>query len=240
MDLKSVHHVFHILFTHATDTLSYTSILDLMENDQEQAVLTELRNSNLLETKNELFRIPLENRIPLLELGLRLGGDLERLASYLTWQEFEAFCKTITVANRFRSYVNVRFTTVWNKKRYEIDVLAFKRPYILGIDAKHWQIHTGSAAALRNALKSQYTRLENLVQVLPDKIIDFQINQWGEATVYPIIVSLFDQNIKIQPHGVIVPVFKLNSFLLGFEANLDLLPFIQVKLPTIKNLTEYY
>ncbi|MHA1712806.1 MAG: hypothetical protein ACTSW4_02000 [Candidatus Ranarchaeia archaeon] len=179
-------------------------------------------------------------RLELLPLGFEYGATYEDLAPYLTWHEFEAFCRYIVESHGFICHLNYRFTVPSNKKRYEIDVLALRRPYIFGFDAKHWQIRPGSYNALKTSTRQQYERLFALSRILPSRLIELGINQWSSVMIFPMIISLYDQNVEIQQSGVVIPVFKLNRFLSDFHMYTDTIPFISRDLPVQNTLSTFF
>ena len=208
--------------------------------EQLDEILQPFIQQDLVIKNNSQITCKIENRLQLLPIGLAYNADYEDLALYLTWREFEAFCKHIVEHHQFRCFLNFRFTEPTRKKRYEIDILALRPPYILGFDAKHWQIRAGSSSALKKAVDDQYERLFALSQVLPNRLLELGINEWEKVTLYPLIISLYDQKIAVQIRGAVLPVFKLNQFLLDFAEFNDDLPNISRVLPVQNTLRKFF
>lgn len=231
-----------LVLKHPTTHLLLDDIRNELKLDEAgiNEVLDPFISEELITRQENQITCLIENRLRLLPVGLTYHADYEDLALYLTWREFEAFCKQIVEHHQFQCFLNFRFTVPTNKKRYEIDILALRPPYILGFDAKHWQIRAGSNSALKRAIDQQYQRLFALSQVLPSKLLELGINTWEHVNIYPLIVSLYDEKLAIQSKGAILPVFKLNQFLIDFTEFNEELPYISRSLPVQDTLKKFY
>jgi DNA-binding transcriptional MerR regulator len=147
--------------------------------------------------------------------ALKAGMTIEEIAEKLSWKEFESLCSEILEEHDFEVKKNYRFKL---KSWFEIDILATKpfRNYTIGlvIDCKHWGIRKGKKSALKRAALKQEERAKQLKKANTILL--------GRLETFPLIVTLMEEDIKRVENIWIVPIFKLNSFLLNLEEYLDL------------------
>jgi hypothetical protein len=140
---------------------------------------------------------------------LRRGVSFEEATKNLGWQDFEGVVSDAFEANGFRTLRNVRFSH--RKKRHEVDVVALERPRLVAVDCKHWGLRAGKGSALKAASLAQLRRAMDL-GIKAHEIPGMNIGGWGEATIVPCIVTLYEERI-IESGGVlVVPLSKLNAF----------------------------
>ncbi len=145
-----------------------------------------------------------------IELMLREGKGLESIAMDMTWQDFEGIVSEIFSANGFRTFRNFRFSS--KKKRYEIDVVALAPPRVILTDCKHWCIRQGKASSLRAAAVAQSRRAEEFALKMQE-FACLGMERWGEVTIVPIIITLYQESIIENRGTFVIPVFKLNSYI---------------------------
>ena len=133
---------------------------------------------------------------------LREEQDVEELLSKFDWKDFEAAVAEIFEQNGFDTENNVRFS---KERRYEIDVVARKLGDTFCVDCKHWATPKCKRAAAKRAALAQSDRAAAFK--------DFE----GGKDIYPLIVTLLDEDVKFEGGIPIVPVWKLNDFLLNIE-----------------------
>lgn len=144
------------------------------------------------------------------------GFILEDAASSMTWQGFEGMVSEILRMNGFTVEKNLRFMT---GRRYEIDIVAGKNNVLLCIDCKHWKGGRSKRHGYMKAAKDQEARSEELQKFLggnPATGKKFGVAR-KTVDVRPLIVTLLQEDIVKEGDTLIVPVWKLNSFLLEME-----------------------
>jgi len=151
-----------------------------------------------------------ESRMKLAFLLIKAGLDIEAVAKYLDWKEFEAFARDILLYHEFKVYSRVRFKSS-KKKRYELDLLAIRNPIILCIDCKHWSPRAGKKHALKKAVKKQVER--TLAFSKDVDLSKFYIESNDELFLMPLLISWLVEDIKTYQNVPIVPVFQLSFFL---------------------------
>lgn len=134
------------------------------------------------------------------------GQSIEEVIEDLDWQEFEYFCAKILEEHEWNVTKNFRFKT---ESRYEIDILATKGSNALAIDCKRWDDRKGKASQLKIAARKQLERTGEM------RKIKFLFADYSE--LFPVIITWFEENITKEQGVWIVPVFKLNSFLLEID-----------------------
>ena len=104
---------------------------------------------------------------------------------------------------------NFRFKT---RGRHEIDIIATKGVRALSIDCKHWGMRPGKKGQLRVAAEKQMERTRELGK------IRFLDQMERRPITYPLIITWFEEDILKEGDVWIVPISKLNSFLLDVES----------------------
>ena len=142
-----------------------------------------------------------------IRMAISQGRTLDEIAERLDWREFERLCSAILKEHGWKTKNNFRFKT---KARHEIDIVAIKTEMVLLVDCKHWGTRQGKRPQIRAAAGKQVARLEefNKVKFLWRK---------EKQKPYPLIITLFDEDIIREGEVLVVPVFKLNSFLMEIE-----------------------
>jgi Holliday junction resolvase len=133
--------------------------------------------------------------------GLAAGEDIEELLAKYDWKDFERAVAEIFEENGFEAENNIRFSA---DRRYEIDVVARKFKDVFCVDCKRWATPRTKRAAAADAALSQF-----------DRATAFKNREEGK-NIYAMIVTLLDEDIKFEKEVPIVPVWKLNDFLLSF------------------------
>ncbi|MCK5408652.1 MAG: NERD domain-containing protein, partial [Candidatus Heimdallarchaeota archaeon] len=94
---------------------------------------------------------------------LKQGKNASLILEKLDWKGFEHIISTIFDENNYSVLTNFRFKDEFTK--YEIDLLAFKYPYLFAIDCKRHS--TGSSSFLKNSAEKQKERVEILYEQFP-------------------------------------------------------------------------
>jgi hypothetical protein len=150
-------------------------------------------------------RISLED----LKAKMKGGAGIEDLTKELNWKDFEGLVAEVFSANGFRTFRNFRFSS--RKRRYEVDVIALERPRAVVVDCKHWGIRAGKNSALRAAALAHLNRTVELSGKLQE-FPAMNVQDWGEVTAIPMLVTLYQERISENAGVLVVPLFKLNTF----------------------------
>jgi hypothetical protein len=200
-------------------------------------VIQELEESELVSRKDNGMTVvaPIgEDRLKLAIAAVRYGATIEDSASTLTWKEFESFCLKVLEENGYSCYQGFRFKSP-KGNRYECDVVATMNSLILLADCKHY---AGHLRGLNAAVNKHLERVGAFAKSIPTLIRRIpQILEVNQATMVPIIITLFPENIAIVEGTPIVPAFKLNQFLQEFTSNIDDITHIMVEPSRQEKLT---
>lgn len=139
------------------------------------------------------------------------GKPIEEIIEKFDWQEFENLVAKIYENNSFQVKQNFRFKT---KRRYEIDIVAIKNKIILCVDCKEWGKGRYKKSGLISAVKKQEERVMQLENFLKKNLIARQTLKLDvDYKIYPVIVTWLQEELIKENNTFIIPVWKLNSFL---------------------------
>ena len=181
-------------------------------------VLRGLREIGLIECENELIELTSNQRVKLAIHAINQGTDIERVCKVLEWIEFENFTATAFEKNNFAVKRRFRFKAA--QRRWEIDVLAYSEPIIVCVDCKRWRRGWGNSAITKVAA-AQAQRTEVLAQNLQDIQRKIGLTNWKEATLFPVILSLFPGPVKVYDKVPVVPILQLQNFLDEFQGHVQ-------------------
>jgi hypothetical protein len=181
-------------------------------------LLSTLQNAGLLNIKGQLIEADTVNRLNLAIKAFELGSDIEQISDYLRWQEFEEIAAVALKINGHVTKKNLRFKHI--NKRWEIDVVGFRKPLVVCIDCKHWH-HGMKQSNLRKMVELQVKRVEAFAESLPNLSIDAQCVKWSKAKFVPIILSLIPGSFKFVNDVPVVPVLQFQDFLNQLPLQVD-------------------
>ncbi len=141
---------------------------------------------------------------------LQKGVSMEEALKDLGWRDFEGLVSEAFEESGFRTRRNLRFSH--GKKRYEIDVVAMERPRLVAADCKHWGLRSGKSSALKTASLAQLRRAVDLGKKAQE-VPGIDVGGWGEATIIPCIITLYEERIVENGGVLVVPLSRLNSFI---------------------------
>ena len=161
-------------------------------------------------------------RIDLAKRAVREGASISEIIDLLTWKDFEGFVASILSENTFRCVESYRRRGNSLKHGMEIDVIGVKGDIIISIDAKMWSIRSGKTSALKTAAEKQKKRTLELSEEL-DKLSK-KMGALAEKTyrLFPVIVTWLVEEVELHEGVPVVPIFKLNSFILDLDQYEDL------------------
>lgn len=161
-----------------------------------------------------VFMVDLE-KIDLEKIRIRIlkGEPIEKILSRFDWPGFEAAVAEIFSANGFFVKRNFRFSTI---RRYEIDIIATRAGKALCVDCKEWREGRSKKSGIKNAAEAQKERAEQLkIFVSKNPIAQnyLRIGTNVKTKFMPMVVTLLEEDVKEVNGALVVPVWKLNSFL---------------------------
>jgi Holliday junction resolvase-like predicted endonuclease len=142
---------------------------------------------------------------------VRRGKELEDILKEFDWKFFEKFVKEIFEVNNFLVKQNFIFKT---KRKYEIDLIASRNNLVLCTDCKSWASKGSKKSKLKKAVEKQEERVRELKKFLRKNPIaknELKISQ--KSKFKSIIITLLEEDFVKERESLIIPIFKLNSFL---------------------------
>ena len=189
--------------------------------------LDQLTVENLLEEEGDLVRASLSQRLKIAVRAITAGADFERVSRSLDWLEFEEMVAYTFEENGYD--VSRRFRFQAEGRRWEIDVLAVRRPLVVCAECKHWASGLGNMTA-RRIVETHLEKVRVLSENAAEVAERMKLN--GGRTVFvPLALSLQPARKKIYRRIPVVSVFELPSFLNEFEGQMDWLAQFPVDLP---------
>jgi len=146
--------------------------------------------------------------------GILSGKTIEEILEGFNWQNFEKIVEEIFERNDFKIKRNFRFKT---KKRYEIDIIATRENIAFCIDCKRWGRGRYKRTGLGHAIKDQENRVNELAKFLKRNPLAKESLKININQTFPLLVTLLQENVIKEDNTFVVPVWKLNSFLLEVE-----------------------
>lgn len=181
----------------------------ILEKNEASGILR-IAGSSVMATPEQRLRIAIK--------AVSLGADVERVCKHLRWEEFEEISALALEMNGFRVKKHFRF--VWNGKRFEIDLVAVRKPFVVCVDCKQW--HKGwMGMASRKMAEKQIERTRALAEASVNLAEKLEIEDWSQACFVPVIVSLFPSISKFHKASPIVPIIQLRNFIQAMPAHID-------------------
>ena len=109
-------------------------------------------------------------------------------------------------------------------RRWEIDVVACRKPLVLCVDCKRWQRGL-KPSALRKIVEAQVNRACALVDALPSPALKIECVKWNKAKFVPVVLSLMPSSYKFFDNVPVVPVLQLQDFLTQLPAYVESLKY---------------
>lgn len=202
-------------------------------------LLRKFEKNRLLNFNDKILEISSTQRIKIAIAALKLGADFESVCQYLKWDEFESFSMKVLEAHNYNVIKNLRFKEIKKRKRWEIDLIACKKPIIMSVDCKHWKSNW-SRGAITRLVEDHIERTKSFVTVLPKIWETLRLEYWEEVKVLPIILSLRSSPFKLHHNAPIVSIFQFQSFLSELHIQIECLTYFSQSLKSRrKELSEF-
>jgi CYTH domain-containing protein len=179
----------------------------------------------------DAVRLSTEQRVRLAVKAVELGLDFQTVSSSLGWLEFEEFSAHVFEENGFTVQRRYRFQA--EGRRWEMDVLASRYPYIVCAECKHYTRGMGNSTA-RNIIETHLEKTEVFSRHLPGQAKKIGVHRWKDAVVVPITLTLSPTKMKIYRRIPSVSALALTSFLASFEGYMERMAHFRVELPEWK------
>ena len=145
----------------------------------------------------------MENKLKDAISAIKSGVPIEEASRDVDWKDFEGLVAEILESKNFEVTRNFRM----KKPTMEIDVVGIHLGTAVLIDCKHWKRMTNSA--LENIVLKQIDRVKHYVAIT------------DEVMAAPVIVTLYQEGVKLVNKVPIVPIMQFSSFIDEFYGNLE-------------------
>jgi len=145
----------------------------------------------------------MKNKLKTALSAIKSGAPIEEASRDVDWKDFEGLVAEILESKNFEVIRNFRM----RKPTMEIDVVGMHLGVAVLIDCKHWKRMTNSA-------------LEKIVLRQIDRVKHYVANT-DEVVAAPVIVTLYQEEIKFVSKVPIVPIIQFSSFIDEFYGNLE-------------------
>ena len=145
----------------------------------------------------------MENKLENAISAIKSGVPIEEASRDVDWKDFEGLVAEILESKNFEVTRNFRM----KKPTMEIDVVGIHLGTAVLIDCKHWKRMTNSA-------------LENIVLKQIDRVKHY-VTKTDEVMAAPVIVTLYQEGVKLVNKVPIVPIMQFSSFIDEFYGNLE-------------------
>jgi len=191
--------------------------------------LAGLQEAGVITLTDEEIHVTSEQRMRIAELAISGGADSERVARELQWQEFEELAARILEVEGYATVKHFIFRNF--ARKYEIDVVGAKEPFLLCVDCKHWR-HGWAPSKIMTAARNQLLRVQSLSEVFTFYEKKHHITGWRSARLLPIVVALADVSSKLMDGVPIVSALRLRDFLCQVSPWDERLRFVDIPAST--------
>jgi len=145
----------------------------------------------------------MKNKLKTALSAIKSGVPIEEASRDVDWKDFEGLVAEILESKNFEVIRNFRM----RKPTMEIDVVGIHLGTAVLIDCKHWKRITNSA-------------LEKIVLKQIDRVKHY-VASTDEIVAAPVIVTLYQEEIRFVNRVPIVPIMQFSSFIDEFYGNLE-------------------
>ena len=187
-------------------------------------LLRKLQKEGILYMKEGVVEADANGRMQLAVKALSQGADVESVARFLRWQEFEEIAGVALERNGYAVQRNVRFKQ--DGHRWEIDVVGCRKPIVICVDCKHWR-RALSPSFLKKIVAAQAERTSALAESLPNVSLKLECQNWNKAKFIPAVLAMLPGSLKFYDDVPIVPVLQFQDFISQLPVQIDSLKYFQ-------------
>lgn len=180
----------------------------------ENKIIDKLKSENIL-SKDSIYLAAIQSNCP-----------LEKITKLISWYDFEKLTGKILDQAGWEVKINFRYFGEGgqnqNRHRYEVDVIAWKKPFVLLIDNKRHA--KTSKSYLSDAVHKQQSRAYELFEIIPIihdmKEIGWS-KKWDKAILLPLIVTWREHGLIDIKNTPIIPSSSLFDLLTNLRLYFD-------------------
>ena len=190
-----------------------------------------LRGEGLVSDDGDDLTLSIHQRLSLAVRAIGAGADFETVSRSLGWLEFEEMAAHVFEENGFRALRRFRFSA--DGRRWELDILAARAPYVVCCECKRWSKGMGNSTA-RGIIEAHLEKAGVFAGRLPELAERAGLLGWRRAVVVPVALTLSATPLDIYRRVPSVSVLALPSFLAEFDGQMERLVSFRVELPPLK------
>lgn len=199
--------------------------------DTLKGLLDEAHEDGLLHIENGEITQDISQRLATAVKAIRVGADVEAVSRSLTWLEFEELSARVFEENGFR--VMRRFRFMAEGRRWELDLLAARAPYLICGECKHWRKGIGNQTA-RGIIETHLEKTEVFTGHIEELRKRAGLGGWSKAIIVPMALTLSATPMEIYRRVPSVSVLALPSFLGEFDGQLERLAHFRTNLKPLE------
>jgi hypothetical protein len=200
------------------------------------ALLEQLSDDGLVSLQGQSITLKLEQRLSVAMKAVEAGADTETISRNLGWFEFEELSARVFEANCFRVMRRFRFTA--EGRRWELDLLAIRAPYLVCGECKHWGKGIGNQTA-RGIIEIHLEKTEVFMRHIEGLRERIGICGWSKAVIVPMALTLSATPMEICRRVPSVSVLALPSFINEFDGQLERIANWKTELQPMKPEIKY-
>ncbi|MHA1959373.1 MAG: hypothetical protein ACW99U_04040 [Candidatus Thorarchaeota archaeon] len=190
------------------------------DTDKDERILREI---GAQKEPNGAWTIRRDERLELSLKAVSMGADVESVVNRMNWKDFEGLVASILAEHDFKCVESFRRRGNSEVQGMEIDVIGIRGNRVVSIDAKMWGLRKGKVSALKNAAEKQMERTGRICSLFDKLSAKMTGLEHRRYILSPILVTWLVEDVEILDGVPVVPIFRLNSFLLNFESFDDLI-----------------
>ncbi|MEM2876175.1 MAG: restriction endonuclease [Candidatus Bathyarchaeia archaeon] len=191
-----------------------------------EEMLSYLQTEHLISIEGLKVMTNPEQRVRLAVKALELGGDIERVCRLVDWKEFEEFTALAFSLSGYRVKKGFRFSS--GGKRWEIDIIALRKPITVCVDCKHWKKRLSKSSIVK-VVEDHVWRTNAFIGVIKTFREKLGLEGWAKILTIPIIVSLHSTALKLYEGVPIVPILQLPNFINDLPTQAYSIKHLEVK-----------
>lgn len=191
-----------------------------------EKMLIKMERDGLIYLRDKFLEADSFQRLKLAMAAINHGADVENVSSFLQWKEFEDMAVFALEQNGYDVSKNFHFSHLGH--RWEMDVIAYRKPLVICIDCKHWRRGV-APSALKKIVNEQIERTSALADFLRSSKTKLECASWNYAKLLPVILLLFTGRFKFYNDVPIVSVLQFQDFINQLPAFVDNLKHFDVK-----------
>lgn len=192
-------------------------------------LLRRLQDEGLIYVRAKFLEANDLQRLKMAVLAVQSGADIERVSGLLQWKEFEAIVAVAFERNGYKVEKNLRFTH--GGRRWEIDIVGCRRPFVICVDCKHWR-HGLRPSTLKRIVEEQVERTSALAESLPNPAVRVDFACWDDVRFVPGVLSLVTGQTKFHDDVPVVSVLQLQDFLGQLPAYVHSMKYFEKSRPS--------